>query len=370
MSGVKATFFGVTDTGRVRANNEDTYICQTIWDGSHILCTAIDGMGGYEGGEVAAEIARSTILKHLEDFASDKYGRLLKDALIEANNEIVRQQDARPKVSQMGCVASVGLIDLDHKILYTAHVGDSRIYCFTDGKLKKLTHDHSLVGYREEIGEMSEEDAMRHPKRNVIDRFLGEKHLSADSESYVEVAVFPITGDTQYLFCSDGLTDLVTSARLAAVLSSGKSVEKKAKTLIRDANEAGGKDNVTVVIAEVPFDSQSAKKTAKSGADAQQGVGMSPKDETSVENEVPSPPAPRNRSGWRFFSGAFLGLLTGLAIAFFFCCYRINEYKTTIIELEKKNATLQTKIVQQADSILRLQKPVEEPTQPTTDQEQ
>lgn len=369
MSDAKATFFGETDLGRVRTNNEDTYICQTIWDDRHILCAAIDGMGGYEGGEVAADIARTTILKHLEDFASDKYGRLLKDALIEANNEIVRQHDVRPKVSQMGCVASVGLIDLDHKILYTAHVGDSRIYGFTDGKLKKLTHDHSLVGYREEIGEMTEEDAMRHPKRNVIDRFLGEKHLSADSESYVEVAVFPITGHTQYLFCSDGLTDLVTSARLSAVLSSNKSVEKKVNTLIRDANEAGGKDNVTVVIAEVEIDARPGVAPATNGAEPLLARRDAPGEEAPAENTGAPAHGRRKRGGWKLAAGVLLGLATGIAIACCFFTYQANTYKTTITELKKKNSTLQTKIVQQADSILRLQQPEKEAV-PPTDQEQ
>lgn len=246
-----AKYFGATNQGMVRTNNEDTYICQKIWDESHILCAAIDGLGGYEGGEIAAELARLTIIKHLEDFASKKIGELLKASLIAANNEIIRQHEARPKVSQMGCVASVGVIDLSQGIISIAHVGDSRIYQFGNGELKKLTHDHSLVGYREENGELSEKDAMNHPKRNVIDKFLGEQHLNFDSASYVEVSVWPITGDSQYLFCSDGLTDLVTSAQISKILSSEQSVKEKVEDLISSANKAGGKDNITVVITEV-----------------------------------------------------------------------------------------------------------------------
>lgn len=255
--------YGETNQGLVRQSNEDSFICQYIWDDSHVLCAAIDGLGGYEGGEIAAEIARSTILKHIEDFASNKTGQLLKDAFIDANNEIIRQREARPKVAQMGCVASVGLLDLSQGILYVAHVGDSRIYQFSDGQLKKLTHDHSLVGYREEIGEMTEEAAMHHPKRNVIDRFLGEQHLSFDTDGYIEISVFPIQWNTQYLFCSDGLTDLVTGSQIARVLTTDISIEDKVKMLITKANEAGGKDNITVVIANIaPTESGKSKQQA------------------------------------------------------------------------------------------------------------
>lgn len=243
--------YGGTDMGRVRRNNEDAFICQHIWDDNHVLCAAIDGLGGYEGGEVAAEIARTTIISYLEDFALPEYGQLLKGAVIEANNEIVRQHEARPKVSQMGCVASVGLFDLSAGFLYIAHVGDSRIYQFSEGVLKKLTHDHSLVGYREEIGEMTEEAAMNHPRRNVIDKYLGERQLPADTDGYIEMSIFPLHGDARYLFCSDGLTDMVTSARIKEILSEDITVEEQVKSLIAKANDAGGKDNVTVVIADI-----------------------------------------------------------------------------------------------------------------------
>lgn len=253
MSTIKFTYtiYGETNQGLVRKNNEDAFICQTIWDDNHILCAAIDGLGGYEGGEIASEIVRAGIIKHLEDFASVKPGQLLKDAMIDVNNEIESQHKVRPKASQMGCVASVALFDLEKDIVYVAHCGDSRIYEYANGVLKKLTHDHSLVGYREETGEMTEDAAMHHPKRNVIDRYLGEQHLQFNVEDYIEVSAFPISGEAQYLFCSDGLTDLITSKQIVEVLNSSDSVEKKAQELIAGANSAGGKDNVTVVLVDL-----------------------------------------------------------------------------------------------------------------------
>lgn len=248
-----AAIYGETNVGMIRQNNEDTLIFQSMWDDCHVLCAAIDGLGGYEGGEVAAEIARHTIIEHLtkNKNASMKYGQMLKEAFIAANNEIIRQHQCHPQIAHMGCVASAALIDLINGIIYVAHVGDSRIYQLTNNDLTKITHDHSLVGYREEIGEITEEAAMTHPKRNEIDRYLGEQELPLNTQSYIDISVFPIQGDTQYLFCSDGLTDLVTSHCIKKILSTKDTLENKVAQLIQSANNFGGKDNITVVIAHV-----------------------------------------------------------------------------------------------------------------------
>lgn len=334
---IECNFFGETNQGLVRTNNEDSYICQKIWDDSHILCAAIDGLGGYEGGEIAAEIARATIIKHLEDFASNKVSDLLKEAMIDANNEIVRQHMSRPKVSQMGCVVSVGLIDLSEKTLTIAHVGDSRIYQFFNGELKKLTHDHSLVGYREEIGEMSEEDAMHHPKRNVIDKFLGEQQLSYDSSNYVEISVWPIIGDTQYLFCSDGLTDLVTSKQIVEVLSTNISIGEKVNRLIACANEAGGKDNVTVVIADV-------KATEADKADNEL-------EETAATSDVSEDRVKAKTHKNRFLPGCLLGIILGAASVY---AFNLNNNKKDIEAQSNRIEVLKDSVALLEDSIIKI----------------
>lgn len=298
--GFSCECFGETNQGMERVNNEDTFICQHIWDDKHILCAAIDGLGGYEGGEIAAELARTTIIKHLEDFASPKTGELLKAALIDANNVIISQHQARPEVSRMGCVASVGIIDLSQGIVSIAHVGDSRIYQFANGKLKKLTHDHSLVGYREETGELSEEDAMNHPKRNVIDKFLGEQHLNFDSEGYVEISIWPVTEDSQYLFCSDGLTDLVTGDWISRILSCEQPVKDKVKRLISSANDAGGKDNITVVLTDIR-------------ANVCSKAAVSPEKESDEQ----LPAVDKTKFGYKsFIIGGIIGLMMGICIMY------------------------------------------------------
>lgn len=247
-----ATFFGATDTGRVRKNNEDNYIACEIRGGSHILLAAIDGIGGYEGGEVAARIARDTIIAYVNDSADGNCLDVLKSAVTAANNEIVAQKQQDPKRSNMGCVLSSAIISLEESRLYMVHIGDSRLYRFTpDSGLTKLSHDHSLVGFREEIGMLTEEQAMKHPQRNIIERSLGDIFHSPDDENFLDAGIFPIFGPTQFLFCSDGLSDMIYSDEIAGVLASDKSARDEVNRLIDMANEAGGKDNITAVVAKL-----------------------------------------------------------------------------------------------------------------------
>lgn len=249
---INATFFGATDPGRVRTNNEDNYIACELWSGSHLLLAAIDGIGGYEGGEVAAKIARDVIIAETGSHPGTDSLELLKHAVTKANNAIVEHKQTDPDRRNMGCVISSAIISLEEARVYMVHVGDSRLYQFTaTGGLKKLSHDHSLVGYREEIGMLTEEQAMRHPQRNIIERSLGEELHKPDDTNFLDAGIFPILGSTQYLFCSDGLSDMLYSAEIAGVLSSDSDAHTEVTRLIEMANEAGGKDNITVVIAKI-----------------------------------------------------------------------------------------------------------------------
>ncbi len=254
---VSASFFGATDIGNVRKNNEDNYIACRIWDGSYLLLAAIDGIGGYEGGEVAAEIARDEITGIVSSHQGEDCLELLKRAVTAANNSIVEHKKADASRSHMGCVLSSAIISLKERRLYMVHVGDSRLYQFTPQEgLKKLSHDHSLVGYREEMGLLTEEEAMTHPQRNIIERSLGEEFHEPDDRNFLDAGIFPIFSSTQFLFCSDGLSDMLYSAEIAEVLSRKMTVENEASTLIDLAKEAGGKDNITVVIANIDIPQQ------------------------------------------------------------------------------------------------------------------
>ena len=242
-------FYGETNMGMRRTNNEDAFVAQKIWNDRFILCIAIDGVGGYEGGEVAAQIAQDYIPKHLASVTNDNPLEALKEAVVEANNRICAERQRDSSRPNMACVLSAGIIELDNNVIDIVHVGDSRIYRYENGNLEKITHDHSLVGYREEIGELTEEEAMNHPQRNIIDRLLGDAPHSTTDRNFFEAAKYPLDENTQLLFCSDGLTDLVTSAEIREILDQRISIQEKTKLLIDKANAKGGKDNITVVLA-------------------------------------------------------------------------------------------------------------------------
>lgn len=251
MNELKVLFHGQTDIGKKRENNEDTFIAEYIWDKRHILLVVIDGMGGEEGGEIAANIARNTIIKYLKEFQDDTVLNLIKRAVADANNEIIRQKEVQPQLNRMGCVATAGIIDLDEETLSIAHVGDTRLYRYSGGELTKLTHDHSLVGYQEEQGVLTEEQAMKHPRRSVIERCLGSDRHLADDKYFIEGSIFPLISGEIFLFCSDGLCDMLLSKEILDTLLKDETPETECSELIEKANQKGGKDNITVVIAQV-----------------------------------------------------------------------------------------------------------------------
>ena len=254
-------FYGATDMGKLRTNNEDAFVAQYIWTNRYVLCIAIDGVGGYEGGEVAAQIAQEYITKHLAELLPDNPLEALKEAVVEANNRIYEARQHDTKRPSMGCVLSAGIIELDNNVIDVVHVGDSRIYRYQGNAFDKITHDHSLVGYREEIGELTEIEAMNHPQRNVIDRLLGDALHTTTERGFFEASKYPLDENTQLLFCSDGLTDLVTRAEMMDILDQQISIEEKTKQLIDKANEKGGKDNITVVLAIAENKFAQPKKT-------------------------------------------------------------------------------------------------------------
>lgn len=245
----KIRLFGDTDAGKQRTNNEDAFVVEQL-DEHTVLAVAIDGVGGYEGGEVAAEIAQKEIPSYLKEFNRGERLELLKQAVVCANNAIFdrRQLDtARPNMS---CVLTSALIDADRKVLDMVHVGDTRMYQYHNGELLKLSHDHSYVGYCEEIGDLTEEEAMHHPQRNMISRDVGSAWHEVSDPDFLEAKTFQLLPNSTFLLCSDGLTDMITSEQIVAILEQELPIEEKVQALIAAANEAGGKDNVTVVLVE------------------------------------------------------------------------------------------------------------------------
>jgi PPM family protein phosphatase len=235
-----------TDPGRVRTNNEDV----PLVDSDRGVYGVIDGVGGHAAGEVAAALACDVILQRLGRPLGTPAERV-REAIAIANNEIFRRAEESPELRGMTCVVTLAVVT--DGSLTIGHVGDSRLYKLRAEGIRKLTHDHSPVGEREDAQEISEAEAMRHPRRNEVFRDVGSGYRDKDEADYVEVIEEPMERDCAILMCTDGLTDMVPSPIIERIVRQhAGNPEAVAEALVAAANDAGGKDNVTVVYAEAP----------------------------------------------------------------------------------------------------------------------
>ena len=235
---------GVTDVGRKRSSNED----RLFVDAARGVFVVVDGVGGHAAGETAADTAISVLARALTRDTEPAAARL-RHAITDANNEIHRLAGTRPEWHGMACVLTAAVVSGPR--VAVGHVGDSRLYRLLDGRLEKVTPDHSPVGVREDARELSEFEAMRHPRRNEVFRDVGsEPHASTDGD-FVFVTEVDYPEGAALLLCSDGLTDLVPSETIRQIaLTHSGAPEAVARALVAAANEAGGKDNVTVIYVE------------------------------------------------------------------------------------------------------------------------
>ncbi len=254
-------FFGLTDTGMVRGNNEDTFIAETAMNGKYILASAIDGVGGYSGGEVAAALARDNIIEYFGRSGNDIMA-MMDEALVIANQKIYTERIEVKEHESMACVLTLAVIDIENNEFYYIHVGDTRLYLLRDGSLVKLTKDQSFVGFLEDTGRLSEEAAMSHPKRNEINKALGFSRDLEKNGDYFETGSSPFLPGDMILLCSDGLTDMVNRQDITQILTSDSSLEEMSRQLIKAANSKGGKDNITAVLVknDKPFQKHQATK--------------------------------------------------------------------------------------------------------------
>jgi len=235
---------GASDPGLVRQNNEDAYHL----DAERGIFLVVDGIGGQAAGEKAAEIAVERIRARLERQTGSAEQRI-REAIAMANNEIVRAAKSRPDWKGMACVLTVAV--LENGSVVVGHVGDSRLYKVRRGAIRKLTHDHSPVGEREDHGELTETEAMRHPRRNEVFRDVGSEEHAPEDPDFIEVLRVPFEPDSALLFCSDGLSDQVASEDIRRTAETHAGDPQRAvHELIDAANLAGGKDNVTALIVE------------------------------------------------------------------------------------------------------------------------
>lgn len=221
-----------TDVGRVREGNEDAYMVRDP------LFAVADGMGGHQGGEVASNLALER-LERATDGGSD-----LADVVREANRAVFEQAAQDPGLAGMGTTLTA--VRVQDERLHLAHVGDSRMYLLRDGRLERITRDHTVVEQLVDQGRMSAEDAKIHPQRSILTRALGVDEDIQVDESDVDVR----PGD-RVLLCSDGLTGMVDEDRILSILTDTPDPQAACGALIEAANQAGGQDNITAVVLDV-----------------------------------------------------------------------------------------------------------------------
>jgi serine/threonine protein phosphatase PrpC len=277
-----------TDTGLLRAHNEDRY-----WiDAARGIFLVVDGLGGHAAGEIAAQTAVEAIRDSL-DFPAPAPERVRR-AITAANNRIFTLAGEREEFAGMACVLTLALVEDARTTI--GHVGDSRLYLICNGTMRKLTNDHSVVGEREDAGELSEAEAMRHPRRNEVFRDVGSRPREPHDEDFIEIRQCLFRSDAALLLCSDGLTDQLSSARILSIIERCAG-DPAAVTcaLVDAANEAGGTDNVTALFIAGP------EFCARPGANATRPRSM----------------ATRARQTAPHFTGRVAFLIYGLLLAMF-----------------------------------------------------
>jgi protein phosphatase len=236
-------FFGKTDIGLKRKNNEDAFVVSPELD----FCLTADGMGGAAAGEIASQIFADTtqeIFTRNTDRSQKEVLYRIQKAFSAANEKIIEDiiQDASHK--GMGCTAEI--LAFSDEGFIVGHIGDSRTYRLRKGRLEQLTQDHTIVQQQFEEGLISADQIKQHPLRNVIFRAVGIKE-----ELALDLVIGKIFEKDIFLLCSDGLTDMIPDEQILEILCSDSDIPRKAEELIEAAKVAGGIDNITVVLAAI-----------------------------------------------------------------------------------------------------------------------
>ena len=241
-------FCSATDTGRARNNNEDSVAV----DEATALLVLADGMGGYNAGEVASGMATSFVktelgrwLTEASETATDSDVRRAMDICVDnANRAIFNAANSNPQYAGMGTTLVVGVFRENRLLL--GHVGDSRCYRLRGGKLVQITHDHSLLQEQIDSGLITVEQAAFSANKNLVTRAVG-----VEDTVLLETHLHDVLPGDIYMMCSDGLSDMLDDETIAKLLLQCELLPEAGKALIDAANEAGGKDNISVVLVRV-----------------------------------------------------------------------------------------------------------------------
>jgi len=249
-------FHCATDTGRSRSNNEDS-VAIDEWSSLVVLA---DGMGGYNAGEVASSMATSFIKSELGRWLSEAAAsatdtdvrRAMEICVDNANRAIFNSANSNPRYAGMGTTLVVGVFRETRLLL--GHVGDSRCYRMRAGRLTQITHDHSLLQEQIDAGLITAEQAAFSANKNLVTRAVG-----VEDTVLLETHQHDVLPGDVYVLCSDGLTDMLDDETIAQLLQRCELLPEAATALIDAANDAGGKDNISVVLARVRGSSGAAR---------------------------------------------------------------------------------------------------------------
>jgi serine/threonine phosphatase stp len=235
----------LTDTGRIRTHNEDSVTIVKNKKGEMLACVA-DGVGGHKAGEIASQIAINTITEAFKETFKDldKLSAInwLRQATTEVNNKIFSYVDKHEEAKGMGTTLVCALITKDYILI--GNVGDSSGFAVKKEKLYKITYDHTLVNLLLKAGEITEEEAKNHPKKNVLMKALG-------TNNPIEIDIFDCDLDVDgILLASDGLTNMLDKEKIMTVLNSNEPIQDKVIKLIAKANNRGGTDNISVAYVD------------------------------------------------------------------------------------------------------------------------
>jgi protein phosphatase len=246
-AGGKCLVYGITDTGKVRANNEDAFWINQNKD----FFVVADGMGGHKAGEVASgktiELLQTIVTSDVLESTNgegNKIKNLFNRSLSNISTKIVRMGKENPDYSGMGC--TVALAYLHMNVIHAAHVGDARIYVCNKAEIKQLGYDHSYVAEAVKLGKMTSEEARLSNNKNKITMAIGSPHPIEPEYNQQELK----PGD-RILLCSDGLWDMMLDTEIHEIMMASDHAKTICENLVSAANNAGGLDNITVVVSIV-----------------------------------------------------------------------------------------------------------------------
>lgn len=237
--------FSITDTGRVRSSNQDSVFCEENAVGNFPnLFLVADGMGGHKAGDTASRMCIDEVVKQIRDTELITPVGVIEQAVKAANEAIYKASNSRPELEGMGTTLVCATVM--EGTAYVGNIGDSRMYLFRGG-LRQITVDHSLVEEMVQSGEIQKDEMRTHPNKNIITRALGTDVAVRPDCFEIEVQ----TGDV-LLLCSDGLTNMLEDEEISNILNEHISDMKEAgELLVEQANKAGGKDNISVVLVRL-----------------------------------------------------------------------------------------------------------------------